>query len=657
MRKTRLLEMERRKYRELLDGVPGVLLLLDAEGVIADLNEGARDAFANAREDLLGQDILEFVHPDDAHRAREAMARARDGVSCRAPMRLRKRGGRYVHLALEWRPDAQAGAAFRIQVIGADTARSADADPLLALKAHLLDGSRAAAAAVEPGGRIRYANDAFAALAGARDEDLRGRELAEFVAADDEPSVHAMLRDARDAHSGMITASLPRPDGRVLSVELRATHLPGDNGEGDLYLVGARDMTDRLRDRDQIRVLADRLDIVTERTGDLIVERRLGASASIAFHTPCAEPMTGFDARDLEGDGRAFLRRVHAEDQRRYLEALSNADADDGGEYEVQYRFVRQDGQLAYFRERGVCRHDLDTGARRLFSSVRDVTEAAMASLEREQMRKQLLQAQKMESLGALAGGITHDFNNLLTESSAIKNSRRRTSPTRAGSTSTTPGRRRSGRPISSRSCSRFSRQGHGEITAIDPVPIVMETTKMLRETIDRRIGVQCHAPLDIWQIRADAGQVHQIVMNLCVNARDAIEAAMNGEHDTRQITVKLENVDLAEDEAGPAGRAGRFVRLTVADNGSGMDERTLGQIFEPFFTTKEEGRGTGLGLSTVRAIVKDHDGWIDIDSVVGRGTSFQVYLPRYEGELLALRDHEETHEVRGGTGNDSSGG
>jgi len=180
----------------------------------------------------------------------------------------------------------------------------------------------------------------------------------------------------------------------------------------------------------------------------------------------------------------------------------------------------------------------------------------------------------------------------------------------------------------------------------------VKETIKFLRQTVDRRIDIRTHVEPDLWMCNADMGQIQQVIMNLAVNARDAIMEGLGGYLKTPSgridrdpaITVELKNmiVDKEYVSLHPESREGEFVVLSVSDSGSGMDRETIQHVFEPLFTAKDKDKGTGLGLATVHGIVQQHGGWIDIYSKTGKGSTFYVYLPgaSEEGDKKKTRMH-----------------
>jgi len=262
--------------------------------------------------------------------------------------------------------------------------------------------------------------------------------------------------------------------------------------------------------------------------------------------------------------------------------------------------------------------------------SFRDITERKQAEEEKERLRAQLQQAMKMEAVGRLAGGVAHDFNNLLTAIMGnVSLARMKLSPSDpAGGLLAEANKAAESAASLTQQLLAFSRKQIIKPKALDLNILIADMNKMLVRLIGENIDLKTFPGGDLGAVKVDAGQFEQILVNLAVNARDAMPEG-------GKLLIETANVDL--DEAyrvsHPYVRPGRFVRLSVSDTGHGMSAEVRRRIFEPFFTTKPKGTGTGLGLATIYGVVKQANGSIEVYSEIGKGTTFKIYLPRVEGE------------------------
>ena len=302
---------------------------------------------------------------------------------------------------------------------------------------------------------------------------------------------------------------------------------------------------------------------------------------------------------------------------------------------------IRKVGTWKHLRKNGgiidveITTHDLEFGGRpaRLVLAT-DVTERKRAEAERDTLEKQLAQAQRMESIGRLAGGVAHDFNNLLVvilgHAELLLNRPAAADPAVGDSLREI---RKAGERAANltRQLLAFGRKQVLEIKTIDLNRVIAGFEGMLSRLIRESIDVTTHLAPDLGSVKADPFQIEQILLNLCINARDAMPGG-------GRLTIETTNVSLDEEYAKDhtGVRPGPYVMLAVSDTGSGMDAEAVGKIFDPFYTTKETGKGTGLGLSTVYGIVKQHGGNIWVYSEPGRGTTFKVYLPRADEPAAA---------------------
>ena len=338
--------------------------------------------------------------------------------------------------------------------------------------------------------------------------------------------------------------------------------------------------------------------------------------------------------------GKAPPSMVLPEDRRR-IYALWKRTRDQGEPFNAEYRLVKPGGEVAWVIGEVVA--DLDEAGRIVgfIGSLTDITERKQAEAERKNLEAQLTQAQKLESIGRLAGGVAHDINNTLTvilgNVEIMRLRLRADDPLQRQTAGIGQAVDRSRAII--QQLLAFSRKQVIEPKVMDLNARIAETQRTLASLIGEDIHLEFVPQEGLWPVRLDPGQLDQVVMNLAVNARDAMP------HGGR-LRIATENLAVEPGWAGkPIGSSpGAYVRLTVTDEGCGMDPETQTHIFEPFFSTKEVGKGTGLGLATVFGIVKQNGGFIDVYSEPGLGSTFRMYLPALSsGEAPLWPDTRET--------------
>jgi nitrogen-specific signal transduction histidine kinase/ActR/RegA family two-component response regulator len=273
-----------------------------------------------------------------------------------------------------------------------------------------------------------------------------------------------------------------------------------------------------------------------------------------------------------------------------------------------------------------------------LFSLFRDIT-------TQRRLEEQLRQSQKMEAIGQLAGGVAHDFNNILTvihgHSSLLQSSELDDNAMRSAQQITQAAERAA---ALTRQLLTFSRRQLIQPKKLDMNKIVNNMTDLLARLLGEDVTLQLNYSLSPAMVEADVGMMEQVLLNLAVNARDAMPKGGQ-----LAIHISIMEVNEAHVQQRPEARVGRFVCVSKSDTGCGIPPENLQRIFEPFFTTKEVGKGTGLGLATVYGIVKQHQGWIEVESTIGKGTTFRIFIP-YAGSAQAEAERPTTQiAVRGG--------
>jgi two-component system, cell cycle sensor histidine kinase and response regulator CckA len=328
----------------------------------------------------------------------------------------------------------------------------------------------------------------------------------------------------------------------------------------------------------------------------------------------------------------AYLERVHSLDRETTRAAIERA-VRACAPFEFEERIVRPDGEIRYLRSQGRWVVDDAGEPLKLVGICQDITERKRADEDRERTEKarallaeQLQQAQKIDSLGLLAGGVAHDFNNLLTvigsNADLMLDQLERVDPLWEHASDVKAAAERAA--DLTRQLLAFSRKQLLQPRVVDLNGLIRESAKMLRRLLSENMELVTTLEPESAPVHVDPGQFDQVLINLAVNARDAMPRG-------GCLTIETHDVTIDERHAQPRAsfRPGRYIMLTVIDTGHGIPKEVLPRIFEPFFTTKEHGKGTGLGLSMVYGIVKQSGGWIWIDSELGRGTTVKVYFPR----------------------------
>jgi PAS domain S-box-containing protein len=335
----------------------------------------------------------------------------------------------------------------------------------------------------------------------------------------------------------------------------------------------------------------------------------------------------------VESLGSSFERFVHPDDVepcRDFLRAVLQSGGRRGG---VEYRVIRKDGGIRWYSASGAPIADADTGEVSFLGVGRDVTDLKVAEARRAELEAQLRQSQKMEAVGQLAGGIAHDFNNLMTVVlGQVDMVRKRWNDPALADRLAEIGKAGERAATLTRQLLAFSRRQLLQPAVVDLGAVLEDVRAILDRLIGDNYLLEISSEEGLWPVLADPSQIGQVVVNLVVNARDALP-------DGGTIRISTGNVTQAEAADGSPGEIppGDYVRLAVRDDGVGMDEATKARLFEPFFTTKEVGKGTGLGLSTVYGIVMQSGGHIRIDSEPGAGTTVEILLPRTEGEASEM--------------------
>jgi two-component system cell cycle sensor histidine kinase/response regulator CckA len=397
------------------------------------------------------------------------------------------------------------------------------------------------------------------------------------------------------------------PDVLHLQLIAHATHLAGIAIERD-------------RAKAELRAAESRYRTLVERLPAITYVAELGAEGPWHYVSPQIESILGFSPAEWLSSSTNWMNRIQPED--RHLALAAEKRFQETHElFQAEYRMLARDGRVLWFRDEAVMLQDTDSQQLLMQGVLYDIT-------ERKRLEDQLRHSQKMEAVGQLAGGVAHDFNNLLmliqAHNERLRERLAASDPAHKDAVEIEHAVTRAA--SLTRQLLAFSRKQVLQPKVLDLNAVLTEVAKMLDRLIGKNIELKVAPAQSLWRVKADPGQLEQVILNLAVNARDAMPHG-------GKLIIETCNVEL--DEAYARSHEGvlpgRYVRLRVSDTGTGMDSETQARMFEPFFTTKEPGKGTGLGLATVYGVVKQTGGWIWVSSEPGQGTTFEIYLPHIE--------------------------
>jgi two-component system, cell cycle sensor histidine kinase and response regulator CckA len=483
-------------------------------------------------------------------------------------------------------------------------------------------------------GVIVEVNERWRDILGIAPESMIGRHIRDFAPHGHEASNDARYESSIAAGSGRAQAvPIKRADGKTIYMEfsLAVVEVQGQ----ELVLSIGHNVTSSVEATRALAAAEEKYRSLVERFPDVVWT--CTADGTITFMTANCERIMGYTAEQMcAEDMDTRLSRIHPDD-RAIVSASFRRFGEDGTSFDVEYRRRHPDGRWIWLRNRSAASYRR-AGVQYIEGVCSDIT-------ERKRLEESLRQAQKMEAIGQLTGGIAHDFNNLL--AAILANSHfliedlAEHDPRRTDAEDIRAAAERAA--ALTRQLLAFSHRQLLEPTVVDLNSAILGVERMLRRVIGEDIDFSVLPGEHLAAVRVDVGQLEQVVMNMVVNARDAMP---NG----GSLTIQTSNVDLdathsAQEVGAPPGR---YVMLSISDTGVGMDSATRQRIFEPFFTTKALGKGTGLGLATCYGIVKQSGGHIAVQSELGQGTVFRIYLPQVNAQPMMVSKPTTRMELEG---------
>ncbi len=639
-------------HRTLIELGASVYAVVDAQGKILYESPNLEQVYGWRPEDIIGKSILELVHPDDIDYTAQKF-----GELVGSPGLVKKAELRYRHKDGSWR---------NLEVSGVNLLDNPAVNGIVMTSHDVTDRKRAEEALrrseerfralvestsdwvweVDAGGVYTYASPKVKDLLGYEPEEIIGKRPFDLMLPADAERValqFAAIAESKKPFARLMNVNLHK-DGR--SVVLETSGVPLLDAEGRLLGFRGidRDITDRTQAEEALAESEQKFRLLAEQAlmGIMILQ-----DDKVKYVNGAMADIIGSTVEDLSRHGLVdILEYVHPDDRAFVMEQARKKQA---GEADVvthyTYHGLRRSGEDAWIEL--YSKTVVYEGKSADLVTIIDVTERHRAEEERSRLEEQLRHTQKMEAVGTLAGGIAHDFSNLLTGilgyAQVLKLKGEPGDDVVAAADVIERAATRAGELTTQ--LLDFARKGKLQNVPVDMHRVMGDVLAILSRTIDKRIDMAQRLRADPPLVTGDPSQLEQVVMNLAVNACDAMR-------DGGRLTLETSTVDLDEERCGAhAGISpGSYLVVSVADTGVGIPDEIRDRIFEPFFTTKELGRGTGMGLAMVYGIVKSHGGSIEIDSEAGSGTTFRVYLPLAKD--AALREiPEPTKALVYGTG------
>lgn len=650
------LRKSQEQYTKLVDTIPDALIRTDLEGNINFVNDQTLRISGYRNDEIVGKNILSFIVSEDWNTA----------IQNSLLMIERKLGPR------EYRLTMKDGRKVPFEVNG-DVLRDEDGKPfgIVNICRDVSDRKQAEDALRESERKYRLLTEKMTDVVWITDLNFRTLYIT--------PSVQTVLGFSPEERIPLDAAEQMTPESLALAIEtltrelaieaqglgdpdrtvnllLEYYHRDGTTRWLDTTIGGfrddqgvltelhgvSRDVTARKQAEEAVKKSEEMLHLITENMSDLI--RVTDLQGNNLYVSPSHFRGLGY-TRD-ERVGKSAFDIVHPDDIEmiinKYAEGLAAEKR-----IEVEYRVRHADGHYVWLDTVADLLRNDQGEPKAVVMSSRDVSDRKIMEEERQKLEQQLLQSQKMDAIGQLAGGVAHDFNNMLSviigNTEMVINRLTPSDPLRMQMQDIMNAGMRSA--DLTRQLLAFARRQTVSPKVLDLNDTVSRMLKMLQRLIGENIKLIWKPGQNLWSVRMDPSQIDQLLANLTVNARDAMNKA-------GKIIIETSNTicDEAYHTVHPEWIPGDYVVLSVSDDGCGMEKETLDNIFEPFFTTKKEGQGTGLGLATVYGIVKQNDGFINVYSEPGMGTTFKIYLPRCGDEILKTAEDHAEIEVQMGS-------
>jgi PAS domain S-box-containing protein len=610
----------------------------DLNSIVTSWNKGAERIFGYTAGEMVGTSIMRLIPADRWEEENQILGKIKSGESVEHFETLRQtKDGRLIDVSVTASPIKDAtGKPIGVSKVARDITERKRAEQQLNLLNTCVSNLNdivlitEADPIDEPGPRIVFVNEAFERITGYTSAETLGRSPRFLQGERTDRRVLTEIRESLAQRQPIRRQIINYgKDGTEYWLDMDIVPICDIAGKCTHFAAIERDITERKRAEEQIVEQAALLD----KARDAILVRDL--EGKILFWNKGAERMYGWTRQEAVGRN---VSDIFYTNPKRFEEV--NGLTISQGEWHGELQHLTKDRRELTIEARWTIIRDNEGHPKSVLAINTDIT-------DRKKLEAQFMRAQRMESIGTLAGGVAHDLNNILAPIMMSIDILKEISenPQARSILETIEVSAKRGADIV-RQVLSFARGLEGQRIEVQPKHLLKDLENIIKDTFPKDIRLQFSIPNDIWTILGDPTQVHQILLNLCVNARDAMPNGGN-------LTIGVENCVLDEQYAAMniQAKPGRYVNISVTDSGTGMPADLIDKIFEPFFTTKALNKGTGLGLSTVMAIVKSHDGIVNVYSEPGKGTTFKVYLPAMETSTEARKEQAEAASLPRGNG------
>lgn len=639
------------RFRSITEQITDTIFLIDRQGVITYISPIAEEIFGFSIEEMLNRSVMSFIDEESRKSAYSAfLATTEKGIpTINLRLKLKHKDGSTILGELSGKEYFEQGESVGAIGVIRDITEQVKAED------ELKESEERFKSAIEGAqdgmwdwnfatGEFYY-SERLAFLLGFDVSELPKTIGAwrDLLHPDDRGVTRAIFEECVRQKSDRYetTQRIRTKSGTYKWFTARATVLYDDEGNPIRFLGANTDVTEQIKAEEALRESEERFRLTFHTIPDSIILTRLEDGRFVDVNAAFTN-VFGYTREEAVGKTAFDLGIWQNPDDRK---EMVNSLRETGVCMNLETRFRKKDGVI----RNGLVDARLVPfqGVPHIIGITRDVTDAKRAEEEKEQLQAQLQQSQKMEAIGTLTSGISHDFNNLLQAVIGYAETMLLKKIENDHDYSSLKGILEAGEKAAYlvKQLLLFSRKAETERKPFDLNQGIYQAKIILERTIPKMIDIQIRPGSRIWNISADSIQMEQILLNLGTNAADAMP-------DGGALTIETQNVTLDDDYARShlEAQPGRYVILTVSDTGHGMDKSTVDKIFEPFFTTKGIGKGTGLGLASVYGIVKGHDGYIICYSEIDMGTTFRIYLPAIEEPLASLESEAAAESLQGGT-------